>query len=158
MSVEFSGVNIMPGPDPPDDFREEQRSVRVGIPNLLLDPQQTNLVCHEYMDQPRIRGRRGIRRHRSREHHPNAYGLMPSPNIIAPSPARKTSRAAICAIGNSIALGEPPIRVGEEFEMLDVVSGGRRVADFAVDTPLDGNFCDDPIPTPSRDEYPRPAT
>ena len=64
------------------------------------------------------------------EHHQNGYGLMPSPNLIAATLARRTSRAAICVIGNSIALYNPPIRVAEEFAMLDVISGGRLVAGF----------------------------
>ena len=56
------------------------------------------------------------------EHHQNGYGIMPSPNIIAAGLARRTSRAAICVIGNSIALYNPPIRVAEEFAMLDCIS------------------------------------
>jgi hypothetical protein len=39
---------------------------------------------------------------------------MPSPNLIAATLARRTSRSAICVIGNSIALYNPPIRVAEE--------------------------------------------
>jgi hypothetical protein len=39
-------------------------------------------------------------------------------------------------LGSSIALYDPPIRVAEEFAMLDVISGGRLVAGFPVDTPI----------------------
>jgi pimeloyl-ACP methyl ester carboxylesterase len=45
---------------------------------------------------------------------------MPSPNLIAASLARRTSRAALCVIGNSIAGYNPPIRVAEEFAMLEL--------------------------------------
>jgi hypothetical protein len=38
------------------------------------------------------------------------------------------SNAALVAMGNSIALDNPPIRVAEEFAMLDVLSGGRLIA------------------------------
>jgi len=34
-------------------------------------------------------------------------------------------------LGNSIALYNPPLRVREEFAMLDVLSGGRLIAGFA---------------------------
>ena len=49
-------------------------------------------------------------------------------------------------IGNSIALYNPPIRVAEEFAMLDCISGGRLVAGFPVGTPMDTNFCYGQIP------------
>src|SRR6266403_1107724 len=88
-----------------------------------------------------------------RQHHQNGYGLMPSPNIIAAGLARRTSRAAICVIGNSIALYNPPIRVAEEFAMLDVISGGRLIAGFPVGTPMDTNFCYGQIPALTRDKY-----
>ena len=87
------------------------------------------------------------------EHHQNGYGLMPSPNIIAAGLARRTSKAALCVIGNSIALYNPPIRVAEEFAMLDVISGGRLVAGFPVGTPMDTNFCYGQIPALTRDKY-----
>jgi len=78
---------------------------------------------------------------------------MPSPNIIAAGLARRTSDAAICVIGNSIALYNPPIRVAEEFAMLDCISGGRLVAGFPVGTPMDTNFCYGQIPALTRDKY-----
>ena len=75
------------------------------------------------------------------EHHANAYGLMPSPNIMAATLTRRTSKAALVVLGNSIALYNPPIRVAEEFAMLDVLSGGRLVAGFPVGTSMDTNYC-----------------
>jgi alkanesulfonate monooxygenase SsuD/methylene tetrahydromethanopterin reductase-like flavin-dependent oxidoreductase (luciferase family) len=87
------------------------------------------------------------------EHHQNAYGLMPSPNLIATALARRTSTAAICVIGNSIALYNPPIRVAEEFAMLDCISGGRLIAGFPVGTPMDTNFAYGQIPAITRDKY-----
>ncbi len=61
------------------------------------------------------------------EHHNNAYGIMPSPNLMAATLIRRPSNAAIVVLGNSLALYNPPIRVAEEFAMLDVASGGRLV-------------------------------
>jgi alkanesulfonate monooxygenase SsuD/methylene tetrahydromethanopterin reductase-like flavin-dependent oxidoreductase (luciferase family) len=56
--------------------------------------------------------------------------MMPSPNIMAAALARRTDRAMILVLGNSIALYNPPIRVAEEFAMLDVISGRRLIAGF----------------------------
>lgn len=39
--------------------------------------------------------------------------------------ARRTSKAVLVVLGNSIALYNPLIRVAEEFAMLDVISSGR---------------------------------
>ena len=46
--------------------------------------------------------------------------------------ARRTTNANLIVLGNSIAMYNPPIRVAEEFAMLDLISGGRLVAGFPV--------------------------
>ncbi|HVM97547.1 MAG TPA: LLM class flavin-dependent oxidoreductase [Candidatus Acidoferrales bacterium] len=151
--MRFTWFNLMPWPDLPDDFRERYRSVWVDIPNNLYDPRRGHFVYHQYMDQLEYADSLGFDGIGVNEHHQNGYGLMPSPNIIAAALARRTSRAAICVIGNSIALYNPPIRVAEEFAMLDVISGGRLIAGFPVGTPMDTNFCYGQIPSVTRDKY-----
>src|SRR5207237_566689 len=47
------------------------------------------------------------------EHHQNAYGNMPSPNLIASILARQTSRVRIAVVGNALPLYDPPTRVAE---------------------------------------------
>ena len=122
--MRFTWFNLMPWPHLPDDFREKNRSVWVDIPNTLYDPRKGHRVYHEYMDQLEYAETLGFDGIGVNEHHQNGYGLMPSPNLIAAGLARRTSRAAICVIGNSIALYNPPIRVAEEFAMLDVSPAG----------------------------------
>src|SRR2546430_2630892 len=151
--MRFTWFNLMPWPYLPDDFRQQNRSVWVDIPGKLYDPRKGHFVYHEYMDQLEYADALGFDGIGVNEHHQNGYGLMPSPNIIAAGLARRTSRAAICVIGNSIALYNPPIRVAEEFAMLDVISGGRLVAGFPVGTPMDTNFCYGQIPALTRDKY-----
>jgi alkanesulfonate monooxygenase SsuD/methylene tetrahydromethanopterin reductase-like flavin-dependent oxidoreductase (luciferase family) len=151
--MRFTWFNLMPWPHLPDDFREKNRSVWVDIDSRLFDPAKANAMYHEYMDQLEYAESLGFDGIGVNEHHQNGYGLMPSPNIIAATLARRTSRAAICVIGNSIALYNPPIRVAEEFAMLDCISGGRLVAGFPVGTPMDTNFCYGQIPALTRDKY-----
>src|SRR6266436_2881795 len=151
--MKFTWFNLMPWPYLPDDFREKNRSVWVDIPNTLYDPKKGHFVYHQYMDQLEYAETLGFDGIGCNEHHQNGYGLMPSPNLIAAGLARRTSRAAICVIGNSIAGYNPPIRVAEEFAMLDVISGGRLVAGFPVGTPMDTNFCYGQIPALTRDKY-----
>jgi len=151
--VKFTWFNLMPWPHLPEDFREKHRSVWVDIDSRLYDPAEGNRVYHEYMDQLEYADTLGFDAMGINEHHQNAYGLMPSPNLIAAGLARRTSRSAIAVIGNSIALYNPPIRVAEEFAMLDVISGGRLLAGFPVGTPMDTNFCYGQIPALTREKY-----
>jgi alkanesulfonate monooxygenase SsuD/methylene tetrahydromethanopterin reductase-like flavin-dependent oxidoreductase (luciferase family) len=151
--MKFVWFNLMPWPDLPDDFRENHRSVWVDIDQRLFDPVRANALYHEYMDQLEYADSLGFDGIGVNEHHQNAYGIMPSPNIIAAGLARRTSNAAICVIGNSIALYNPPIRVAEEFAMLDCISGGRLVAGFPVGTPMDTNFSYGQIPALTRKKY-----
>jgi alkanesulfonate monooxygenase SsuD/methylene tetrahydromethanopterin reductase-like flavin-dependent oxidoreductase (luciferase family) len=151
--MKFTFFNLMPWPDLPDDFRERHRSVWVDIPSTLYDPKRGHFVYHEYMDQLEYADALGFDGIGVNEHHQNGYGLMPSPNIIAAGLARRTSRAAIAVIGNSIALYNPPIRVAEEFAMLDVISGGRLIAGFPVGTSMDTNYCYGQIPALTREKY-----
>ncbi len=151
--MKFTWFNLMPWPHLPEDFREKHRSVWVDIDSRLYDPAVGNRVYHEYMDQLEYADTLGFDAMGVNEHHQNAYGLMPSPNIIAGGLARRTSRSAIAVIGNSIALYNPPIRVAEEFAMLDVISGGRLLAGFPVGTPMDTNFCYGQIPALTREKY-----
>ncbi|MGE0418105.1 MAG: LLM class flavin-dependent oxidoreductase, partial [Acetobacteraceae bacterium] len=87
------------------------------------------------------------------EHHSNGYGLMPSPNLIASSLARRTTNTAICVMGNSLALYNPPTRVAEEFAMIDVISGGRLIAGFPVGTPMDTCYAYGTNPSQLRQRY-----
>ena len=151
--MKFTWFNLMPWPHLPDDFREKYRSVWVDIPSSLYDPEKGNAVYHQYLDQLEYAEELGFDGIGVNEHHANAYGLMPSPNIMAATLTRRTSRAAIVVLGNSIVLYNPPIRVAEEFAMLDVLSGERLVAGFPVGTSMDTNYCYGQIPAHTRDKY-----
>lgn len=151
--VNFVFFNLMPWPYLPDDFREQHRSVWVDIDAKLFDPVKANALYHTYMDQLEFAEELGFDGIGVNEHHQNAYGIMPSPNIIAAGLARRTSKAALCVIGNSIALYNPALRVAEEFAMLDVISGGRLVAGFPVGTSMDTNYAYGQIPAITRDKY-----
>ena len=151
--VKFVWFNLMPWPDLPDTFREDSRSVWVDISQSYFDPKRANGIYHTYMDQLEFAESCGFDGIGVNEHHQNGYGIMPSPNLIAAGLARRTSKAAICVIGNSIALYNPPIRVAEEFAMLDCISGGRLVAGFPVGTSMDTNYCYGQIPALTRDKY-----
>jgi len=151
--MKFTWFNLMPWPYLPQDFRQKHRSVWVDIPSRLYDPVKGHAVYHTYLDQLEYADQLGFDGLGVNEHHANGYGLMPSPNIMAATLSRRTSRAAIVDLGNSIALYNPPLRVAEEFAMLDVISGGRLVAGFPVGTSMDTNYCYGTIPAETRERY-----
>ncbi|MFZ0838534.1 MAG: LLM class flavin-dependent oxidoreductase, partial [Xanthobacteraceae bacterium] len=61
------------------------------------------------------------------EHHYSPFSLMPNCNLIGSIVAHRTTRAKVAILGNLIPLLNP-IRVAEEYAMLDVMSGGRLIA------------------------------
>jgi alkanesulfonate monooxygenase SsuD/methylene tetrahydromethanopterin reductase-like flavin-dependent oxidoreductase (luciferase family) len=151
--MKFTWFNLMPWPYLPDDFRETHRSVWVDIDQKLFDPAKSHEVYNTYMDLLEYADTLGFDGVGVNEHHQNGYGIMPSPNIIAAGLARRTKDAAIVVLGNSIALYNPPVRVAEEFAMLDCISGGRLVAGFPVGTSMDTNYCYGQIPSLTREKY-----
>jgi len=61
------------------------------------------------------------------EHHFSPYGLMANCNLIGAALSQRTSTIKLAMLGNLIPLLNP-VRVAEEYAMLDVMSGGRLVA------------------------------
>lgn len=125
----------------------------VDIPNSLYDPVRGHELYNVYLDELEYAEECGFDGIGVNEHHANGYGLMPSPNLMAAALARRTSKSALVVLGNSIALYNPPLRVAEEFAMLDVISGGRLLAGFPVGTSMDTNYCYGQIPALTREKY-----
>ena len=145
--------HLMPYPELPEDFRQRARSVWVDIPSDLFDPEVAAQSYNLYLDQLEYADAAGFDGICVNEHHQNGYGLMPSPNLMAAALTRRTSNAALVVMGNSLALYNPPIRVAEEFAMLDCMSNGRLVAGFPVGTPMDTVFCYGQNPATLRRKY-----
>jgi alkanesulfonate monooxygenase SsuD/methylene tetrahydromethanopterin reductase-like flavin-dependent oxidoreductase (luciferase family) len=152
--MKFHWFHLMPYPYLPDDFKQKYRSVWVDPPAAeLYDPVKGHQVYNDYLDQLEYAERCGYDGICVNEHHQNGYGLMPSPNLMAAALTRRTSRAKLVVLGNSVALYDPPTRVAEEMAMLDVMSGGRLVAGFPVGTPMDTTYCYGANPATLRDKY-----
>ena len=145
--------HLMPYTELPEDFKQRHPSVWVDIHSSLFDPKRAHLMYNDFMDELEYAADCGYDAICVNEHHSNGYGLMPSPNLIAASLARRTTDATICVLGNSLALYNPPTRVAEEFAMIDVISGGRLIAGFPVGTPMDGCFAYGQNPSQLRERY-----
>lgn len=124
--------HLMPWPYLPADFNERYDSAWVWLPNELYDPAKGHELYREYITTLAYADELGFDGICVNEHHQNAYGLMPSPNVIAGALTQRTSRARIAVIGNALPLYNPPLRVAEEMAMLDVMSNGRLVAGMVI--------------------------
>lgn len=68
------------------------------------------------------------------EEHMNAYGVVPNPTLIAAALASMTTHAFIAILGNPLPLLNP-VRVAEEYAMIDILSGGRLISGFPRGVP-----------------------
>ena len=151
--MKVHSFHLMPYPDLPPDFRERYHSVYIDLPGDVYDPVVGHKAYNDYLDELEFAAEVGFDGICVNEHHSNAYGLVPSPNLMAATLARRTKTAGLVVLGNSIALYNPPVRVAEEMAMLDVISGGRLVAGFPLGTTMDTNFAYGQVPITLRDKY-----
>ena len=104
-------------------------------PNRLFDPRVGEKLYNDYINQMTLADELGFDAICFNEHHFTAYGLMPSPNLVAAIMATKTKKAKLAIFGNAIPLRGQPLRVAEEIAMIDVISGGRVICGFVRGIP-----------------------
>ena len=131
----FYTINFMPYPFVPPP--EELESAWVTIPNSHYDPMVGHRLYTDYLEEEIATERLGYDGVLVNEHHQNAYGNMPSPNLIASYIVARTSRIPIGIIGNALNLYNHPLRVAEEVAMLDVISGGRIISGLVRGTGME---------------------
>jgi alkanesulfonate monooxygenase SsuD/methylene tetrahydromethanopterin reductase-like flavin-dependent oxidoreductase (luciferase family) len=124
--------HLMPWDRLPADFNEKYESAWTWLPNSIYEPRHGHELYNRYLDELVLADELGFDGVCVNEHHQNAYGTMPSPNLMGAILARQTKRAKIAVIGNALPLYNPPTRVAEEFAMIDVISGGRLIAGLVV--------------------------
>ena len=127
--MRFFSFHLMPWPHLPDSY---DGPAWIHVPNRLYDPQLGHELYNRYLDELEHAERVGFDGLVVNEHHQNAYGLMPSPNVFAAMLARRTTTAKLVVLGDALPLYNPPTRVAEEFAIIDVVSGGRLIAGMVV--------------------------
>ena len=128
--MEFYAFHLMPWPHLPADYREKHNSAWVTFSNAFYDPEEGHALYTRYIDELVFAEQAGFDGICVNEHHQNAYGTMPSPNLVAAMLVQRTSRVKIAILGNALPLRDHPLRVAEEVAMLDVISGGRIISGF----------------------------
>lgn len=105
-------------------------TVWVNLPNKFFDPVKGHALYNRYLDELESAEPLGFDGVAVNEHHQTAYGLMPSPIVIAAALARSTKRVKIAILGNALPLRSHPMTIAEEHAMIDVISGGRLISGF----------------------------
>lgn len=150
--MKFVFFHLMPYPFLPDDFDEKYPSPSLTFPSKFFDRETGNRLYHRYLDELEYAEEIGFDGIAVNEHHQSAYGLMPSPNIMAAALARRTERATIMVLGNAIGIRGNPLRVAEEIAMLDHLTNGRLVSGFVRGIGWE-YFAHSINPTRSRDRF-----
>ena len=82
------------------------------------------------------------------------FHARPQPDGFRPGPGHQRPGRGNCADGSHAAHKPiPPIRVAEEYGMLDCISGGRLVAGMPLGSSMDANLCYGIPPIEHRDRY-----
>jgi alkanesulfonate monooxygenase SsuD/methylene tetrahydromethanopterin reductase-like flavin-dependent oxidoreductase (luciferase family) len=130
--MRFFFFHLMPYAPLDPDYDRTHKSSWVTLPNSYYDPELGAELYNRYLDELEYAAELGFEGIGVNEHHQNAYGLMPSPNIMAAALIQRTSRIKVLVLGNALPLYDHPQRVAEELAMLDVMSAGRLIAGMVV--------------------------
>ena len=126
--MKISMFHLMPYRDLPDDFAQKYHSVWVDPPYAeLADSVKVGQYYNWTLDELIHAADKGIDGICVNEHHQNAYGFMPNPDLMGSILARATNGTdvAVVQMGATLPTSNPPIRIAEEYSMIDCISGGR---------------------------------
>lgn len=110
---------------------------RTPVPSNFFDPIKGAANYAEHLDEMTYCEELGLDGVVFNEHHYSSYGTMPSPNLIAAALSQRTKRIKIGVLGNILPLRNHPVRVAEEYAMIDCLSNGRLIAGFVRGIPAE---------------------
>ncbi len=111
-------------------------SYRVVIPNRLFDPKIGADLYHRYLDEWALCDELGINI-MTNEHHATATCADSVCTIPMAILARETKKVRLLALGMPIGNRNDPIRVAEEYSIIDVISRGRLEMGFVKGVPFE---------------------
>ena len=110
------------------EYDRKYPSCWVVYPNSNFDPKKGFELYNRYLDEIEYAEELGFDGVCVNEHHQNAYGLMPSPVVMAAALARRTERVRIAILGNAFGIRDHPMTLAEEHAMIDCITGGRLIS------------------------------
>ena len=83
-------------------YAEKHNSVWLKLPNSYFDPRIGHELYNRYLDELELCAELGFDGISVNEHHQNAYGLMPSPVVMAAALARNTENCKIAILATPL--------------------------------------------------------
>ncbi len=118
------------------DGFEKKHDSSVTTPWSLVDPVEVRAAYRDYLDGLMLAARSGFDGLVFTEHGQASYDMMANPSLVASALAYATESegldVAIYPAGRSLGKSREPLRVAEEYAMIDNFCGGRLVAGFPV--------------------------
>lgn len=126
-----------------DDFEAHNESVcSTSYSHTTRDGVYSSM--RDFMDELMLAARAGFDGLAVTEHGQSSYDMMPNPDLVASALAYMTEseglEVAIFPMGRSLGKAREPVRVAEEYAMIDVMSGGRLVAGFPIGLHYDASI------------------
>jgi alkanesulfonate monooxygenase SsuD/methylene tetrahydromethanopterin reductase-like flavin-dependent oxidoreductase (luciferase family) len=128
--MKIFNFHLMPYAHADLDAIERNGSAWITFTNAHYDPAKGAELYHRYLDELEYADRLGFDGVCLNEHHQTAYGLMPTPGVLAGALTRSVKRAKIAVLGRALPLLNNPLSIAEEYAMLDNLSRGRFIAGF----------------------------
>ncbi|HUK57985.1 MAG TPA: LLM class flavin-dependent oxidoreductase [Stellaceae bacterium] len=120
----------------PEAWDKHQGSLRVVLPNRILDPKIAAERLHRYYDEWQLADELGYDI-MVNEHHSTATCMASTVIVTLSVLARETKRARLLVLGYPIAHRPDPLRCAEELSTIDVVSRGRLEMGFVKGVPYE---------------------
>ena len=115
-------------------FYQGETSTGWPTPATIYDAATARLSMQGALDQFRLADEVGFDWMTVAEHHYGPIGLTPNPMVFAGALTQVVKRAKIALLGPNVPVLNP-VRVAEEYAMLDTMTGGRVVAGLMRGTP-----------------------
>ena len=148
----------MPHRELPEDFDKRYKSAWIDAPWWeLADPGRVGDYYNWSIDELMLAAKMGFDGLGTNEHHQNAYGFMCNPNLFGAILARLTRdqglNPALVQLGATISSTAPPIRIAEEYAVLDCLSGGRLIAGVPLGLGCDADISYGVTPITQRERW-----
>ena len=148
--------HLMPYRELPQDFAQRYNSAHIDpLWFDVADADRVGLYYNLTLDELVYAAKAGMHGVCTNQHHQNVYGFMANPSLMGSILAKMTNgeNTAIIQIGSTLPSTSPPIRIAEEYAMIDCISGGRLVAGFPTGLPSDATISNGVVPLDQRERY-----
>ena len=129
--MKFSVFNGMPY----DRIRAPDN--RWPVPNQYFDPEQAKRAVANCLAEVEMEDALGFDWIACAEHHYSPFNLAPNVTVLASALTQRVKRAKIAILGALIPLTGNPVRIAEEYAMIDNLSGGRLIAGLLRGAPYE---------------------